>query len=479
MKIDVKTLNAAILSQLRETSIASPEAIDRASAIANQEASRLDRVLLRLGLVEESHLLPVLCAALDISALTDENRTPLDIQTANALTAPYLATKVIAPVRLADGSTALAMADPANVDLCAEISFHLGHPINIVGATTAHIRKLLAQLDIAEDVIAQQKQVRAQRDTETLRRSEAEGPVIKFVQEKLADAVVAGASDVHFESSEDGFDLRFRINGVLVPQRVDPTLNPASVIARLKVMAEVNVAERRLPQDGRMEAMIAGRKIDFRFSSLPTQWGESIVCRVLDPKALRLGWDRLGFSEEITGKVKQILERPSGLFLVTGPTGSGKTTTLYTAISHLNTVARKIVTVEDPVEYNLPGIQQVQVHEEIGLGFPRVLRGILRHDPNVILIGEIRDQETAEIAVRAAQVGRLVLSTLHTNAASGAVARLVDLGVAEFLLRDVLRGVLGQELLVTPCGKCGGAGCSGCGGTGVGERRLRAELLEG
>lgn len=265
----------------------------------------------------------------------------------------------------------------------------------------------------------------------------------------------------------------------MVPQRVDPLISPATIMARLKVMADVNVAERRLPQDGRMEAMIAGRKIDFRFSSLPTQWGESIVCRVLDPKALRLGWDRLGFPAEIISKVQTILNRPSGLFLVSGPTGSGKTTTLYTAISYLNSTGRKIITVEDPVEYNLPGVQQVQVHEEIGLTFPRVLRGILRHDSNVILIGEIRDEETAEIAVRAAQVGRLVMSNLHTNSIAGAVTRLVDLRVPEFLVRDVLQGVLGQELLVTPCPRCGGADCAACGGTSVGERRLAAELWEG
>ena len=479
MQIDTKSLNTLMLAQIHSQSAATPEAIARATAIATQESARLDRVLLRLGLVEENDLLPMLSTAINLPFLSLNDPVDLDLPTAKTLTTPYLSAQLLAPLKLATGDIAIAMADPANFELRAEVSFHLGHAVAFMGAATATIRKLLARLDLPDDVIEQQRAVRVQKDTETLRRTEADGPVIKFVQEKLADAVVAGASDIHVESTEDGYSLRFRINGVLVPQRVDPTLNPASVLARLKVMAQVNVAERRLPQDGRMEGMIAGRKIDFRFSSLPTQWGESIVCRVLDPKALRLGWDRLGFSPDLIARVLRILERPSGLFLVTGPVGSGKTTTLYTAISHLNTVGRKIVTVEDPVEYNLPGIQQVQVHDEIGLSFPRVLRGILRHDPNVILVGEIRDEATAEIAVRAAQVGRLVLSTLHTNSASAAVSRLVDLGVPEFLLRDVLRGVLGQELLVTPCLGCGGAGCLGCGGTGVGERRLKAELVEG
>jgi general secretion pathway protein E len=381
-------------------------------------------------------------------------------------------------VESATSNIRIATNDPGNAALLEEIAFHLDRPVAPVGATTATIRTLLAQLETPAAQPITGSDVQAQRDAEALRRAETDGPVIRFVQEKLTDAVLQGASDVHVECAEDGYAVRFRLNGLLVPQRVDPSLDAAAVIARLKVMAGANVAERRLPQDGRLEATIAGRKVDFRFSSLPTSYGESIVARVLDPKALRLGWDRLGFDADIVARIKAILDRPSGLFLVTGPTGSGKTTTLYTAVAHLNQPRRKIVTVEDPVEYNLRGVQQVQVQEEIGLTFARVLRGVLRHDPNVILIGEIRDAETAEIAVRAAQVGRLVLSTLHTNSAAGALNRLVDLGVPEFLVRDVLRGVLGQELLLTPCTACGGAGCQTCGGTGVGGRRLTAELRE-
>lgn len=377
------------------------------------------------------------------------------------------------------GALRVATNDPANTSLLEEIAFHIDRNVVAVGAPTADIRRLLSELEPKEGPTTEgTHDAQIQRDADALRRAETDGPVIRFVQEQLTDAVLQGASDVHVECTEDGFAVRFRLNGVLVPQRVDHSLDAASVIARLKVMAGVNVAERRLPQDGRLETNIAGRKVDFRFSSLPTHFGESIVARVLDPKALRLGWDRLGFDAAIVERIKAILERPSGLFLVTGPTGSGKTTTLYTAVAHLNQPKRKIVTVEDPVEYNLRGVQQVQVQEEIGLSFARVLRGVLRHDPNVILIGEIRDAETAEIAVRAAQVGRLVLSTLHTNSAGGALNRLVDLGVPEFLVRDVLRGVLGQELVLTPCASCGGVGCQVCGGTGVGSRQLRAELLE-
>jgi type II secretory ATPase GspE/PulE/Tfp pilus assembly ATPase PilB-like protein len=464
-----------LLARIATEALVDGRALDRARAVAAEDGQRVDRILLRLGLIEEADLLPVLCEVLAVDLL-DGATAHIDPDLVRTLTRPYISARVIAPLTGPGPNIRIATTDPGNVALFEEIGFHLDRPVVPVGATTATIRKLLAELEAPQATGGSDAQV--QRDAETMRRAETDGPVIRFVQEKLTDAVLQGASDLHVECTEDGYAVRFRLNGVLVPQRVDPALEATSVVARLKVMAGVNVAERRLPQDGRLEATIAGRKVDFRFSSLPTHFGESIVARVLDPKALRLGWDKLGFGADVVERIKTILDRPSGLFLVTGPTGSGKTTTLYTAVAHLNQPRRKIVTVEDPVEYNLRGVQQVQVQEEIGLSFARILRGVLRHDPNVILIGEIRDAETAEIAVRAAQVGRLVLSTLHTNSAAGALNRLVDLGVAEFLVRDVLRGVLGQELLLTPCAACGGAGCQTCGGTGVGGRRLTAELLE-
>lgn len=454
-----------------------PDALGRAMAVSRQEQGRLDRIILRLGLMEEAELLPVVCRLHGIGIVSEQG-VAADAALANLLGHAYLAARLVVPLESDGDAVAIAAADPLDHALMAELAFHLERPVVPVGATTGAVRKFLAKLDAPKSADKAQTDRQVERDVEALRRGDAEGPVIRFVQEKLTDAVLQGASDFHLEATGDSYSLRFRISGVLVPQRVDRSLDPSAVVARLKVMAGVNVAERRLPQDGRLEAIIAGRKIDFRFSSLPTHDGESIVARVLDPKALRLGWEKLGFDSGIVARVKSILDRPNGLFLVTGPTGSGKTTTLYTAISHLNSPRRKIVTVEDPVEYDIPGVQQVQVHEEIGLTFARVLRGVLRHDPNVILVGEIRDPETAEIAVRAAQVGRLVLSTLHTNSPAGALPRLVDLGVPDYLVRDVLRGVLGQELMLTPCPMCGGRGCEPCEGTGVSGRKLRAELLE-
>ncbi len=465
-----------LLDRITAAGLVEPRAVERARAVAAQDGTRVDRILLRLGLIEEAAILPLLCEMLGVGML-EEGAGAADAGLARILTLPYLSARVIVPLRSPGHEVRIATTDPGNAALLEELVFHLDRPVVPLGATTATIRHLLAGIEASEPVPGG-PDAQIQRDSEALRRAEADGPVIRFVQEKLTDAVLQGASDLHVESTEDGYAVRFRLSGVLVPQRIDAALEAAAIIARLKVMAGVNVAERRLPQDGRLEATIAGRKVDFRFSSLPTHFGESIVARVLDPKALRLGWDKLGFEADVVERIKAILDRPSGLFLVTGPTGSGKTTTLYTAVTHLNQPRRKIVTVEDPVEYNLRGVQQVQVQEEIGLSFARVLRGVLRHDPNVILIGEIRDAETAEIAVRAAQVGRLVLSTLHTNSAAGALNRLVDLGVPEFLVRDVLRGVLGQELVLNPCSSCSGAGCTACGGTGVGGRRLTAELLE-
>lgn len=459
-----------LLERLVAAGLCDQASASRARQLAQTEGVRADRILLRLGLVEEPRLIAEIAAVNGIDLL-DPQSAILDESSAHRLGHPYLSAQLAAPLASPSDAALVAVADPLNTALLVELAFHLECPVHVVAATTQQVREILASGN-AKETGPQNGALSAERDTEALRKTDIDGPVIRFVQELLNDAVLAGASDIHVEASEEAFRVRFRLNGVLVPQLGNPALNPQSVVARLKVMAGLNVAERRLPQDGRLQAIVAGRRVDFRFSSLPTQLGESVVARVLDPKALRLGWDRLGFTPEITEWIKGILEQPSGLFLVTGPTGSGKTTTLYTALDHLNTPGRKIITVEDPVEYNLPGLQQIQVQDEIGLSFARILRGVLRHDPNVIMIGEIRDPETAEIAVRAAQVGRLVLSTLHANSASGAVNRLVDLGVPRFLVDDVLRGVLGQELRIVACTSCNEGSCYICGGTRVSIRKL-------
>jgi len=431
----------------------------RAKAIAEADRISLDRAILKLGILDEETLLTHLAKSLGHSHITDLSEHSVDADTVKTLTLPFCQSNLIAPIITMEGRRLVLSCDPANEALANEVSFFLDSPAEIVVAPTRTIRALLASLE-GEQEIAEVSDERLQADQDTLRKADMDGPVIRFVAEVFNEAVAIGASDMHFEAQEDGLRVRLRVNGILSRHPADRSLSVSSILARLKVMSGMNVSERRLPQDGRITSTIAGRKVDFRVSSVPTSFGESIVCRVLDPNALRLGWDKLGFDAEITRQIIEIIEQPNGLFLVTGPTGSGKTTTLYTALAHLNEEGRKILTVEDPIEYNLHGVEQVQVHEEIGLSFARTLRSFLRQDPNVLMVGEIRDEETAEIACRAALVGRMVLSTLHTNTPEGAVTRLTDLGVPDYVVKDVLRGVLGQQLEIT----------------GGGVRRLQARL---
>lgn len=458
-------LDAALADRLLSKGLLSDAEAERGQTVAQSNGLSLGRAILRLGLLEEALLLPELACNLGLPFAVDGDGYQLDDLTFEDLTAEYCSSNVLAPVQDEQGRTYILLNDPENSDLRNELAFHLDNSPEFIVAPIRVIRLMISSAGTVEQNAIESSDELRQADQERLRQEDADGPVIRFVSEVLNEAVSLGASDIHFESQEDGLRVRFRTHGLLHPQNVNRSLNPGSILARIKVMSSMNVSERRLPQDGRITANIAGRKIDFRVSSVPTSFGESIVCRVLDPKALRMGWEQLGFPEETTQNIIRAIEQPSGLFLVTGPTGSGKTTTLYTALSHLNRDDRKILTVEDPVEYNLPGIEQVQVHDEIGMSFAKALRAFLRQDPNVIMIGEIRDQETAEIACRAALVGRMVLSTLHTNSPQGAVTRLLDLGVPEYIVNDVLRGVLGQKLEISD-----------------GGRRLRVEfcgLLEG
>ncbi|TNC71357.1 GspE/PulE family protein [Rubellimicrobium roseum] len=456
-----------------------PAELARAQEAARREGRALHRVLLDGGIVEEEVLLPLLCDTLGLpfDAHAGEGGAEVDRAAVERLTESFLRSRAAVPLLPAgDGPVPVLMADPADAAQREELAFLLDRPIAPRGALGRTVRALLAEKS-AEDRAGGPDPAAAEPGAGD-DSSGGDGPVIRFVNETLAEAVALGASDIHFESEAAGFAVRMRINGVLSRRPGNPAVAPASVFARLKVMARANVAERRLPQDARFSGVFSGRRIDFRLSCLPTRHGESAALRVLDPQALRLGWDQLGFAPEMVARVTRLIELPHGLFLVTGPTGSGKTTTLYTALAHLNSIRRKIVTVEDPVEYGLPGVQQVQVQDEIGLTFARVLRAILRHDPDVVMVGEIRDAETAEIACRAAQVGRMVLSTLHTRSAQGAATRLVDLGVPDYIVSDVLRGVLAQRLVVADCPDCGGSGCRTCGFSGVAPRRIELSLIE-
>ena len=281
-----------------------------------------------------------------------------------------------------------------------------------------------------------------------------EGPVVRFVNLVLTQAVKDKASDIHFEPFEDEFKIRYRIDGALYEMAPPPLTLAVPVISRVKVLADLNIAERRIPQDGRIKITIGGSPVDLRVSTLPTSFGESVVCRVLDQSAVNLDMEALCMPEEIIGGVRTAVDRPNGIFIVTGPTGSGKTTTLYAAMREVNKIGTKILTAEDPVEYELEGIIQVPVNHAVGMDFAKVLRAFLRQDPDKIMVGEIRDLETAQIAVQASLTGHVVLSTLHTNDAAGAVTRLIDMGLEPFLIAASLETVLAQRLVRRICKNC-------------------------
>jgi general secretion pathway protein E len=291
-------------------------------------------------------------------------------------------------------------------------------------------------------------------DIEHLRDMASEAPVIKLVNLIISRAVEFGASDIHFEPFENDFKIRYRIDGILHDVESPPKRLQAAIISRIKIMAKLNIAERRLPQDGRIKLRVLGKEIDFRVSTIPIMLGESVVMRILDRTSVILDLEKLGYLPDILKKFEELIVKPYGMILVTGPTGSGKTTTLYAALEKINSPDKKIITVEDPVEYQLQGVNQIQVKPQIGLTFSSGLRSIVRQDPDVILIGEIRDYETAEIAIQSALTGHLVFSTLHTNDAAGAVSRLMEMGAEDYLISSCLLGLMAQRLVRVLCPAC-------------------------
>lgn len=291
-------------------------------------------------------------------------------------------------------------------------------------------------------------------DVDHLRDLASEAPIIRLVNRLILNAIEARASDIHFEPFESSFKVRFRIDGVLHDIETPPKRLQAAIISRVKIMANMDIAERRLPQDGRIKLKVSSREIDFRVSTIPTLFGESLVMRVLDREMLILDLEKIGFPKDLMAEFMTLITQPHGMILVTGPTGSGKTSTLYTALSKINSPENKIITLEDPIEYYLGGVNQIQVNSKIGLSFAHGLRSIVRQDPDVILVGEIRDKETAEIAIQSALTGHLLFSTLHTNDAIGAISRLLDMGVEGFLLSSTLLGILAQRLVRVICPKC-------------------------
>jgi len=381
-----------------------------------------------------------------------------------ALIQPDIARQyAVVPLYLSEGGIHLLASDPFNSAIIDDLTYSLKLEVFLIVCDTEEVARLIEKYygkdessltdllgDIGSDVFddlddAQESQlVDAANET----------PVIRFVNLVLQQAIRAEASDVHFEPFEDEFRIRYRVDGALYEMSPPPKNLAIPVISRVKVISELNIAERRIPQDGRIKLTIEGRPIDLRVSTLPTQFGESVVLRVLDKAAVNLDLDSLGLPENIKSGIRAAVRRPNGIFIVTGPTGSGKTTTLYSALREVNVLDTKILTAEDPVEYEIEGIMQVPVNHQVGLDFARALRAFLRQDPDKIMVGEIRDIETARIAVQASLTGHVVLSTLHTNDAPGAVTRLIDMGLEPFLLSASLEFVLGQRLVRKICKSC-------------------------
>ncbi len=446
----------------------------RALEATERAGTSLEKSLLELGLVPEDELFRALAEHLDLPFVESDELDP-SLLPEMALPLDFLLRAEAVPVRRHEGTVWIATSDPHGADALRSIGFDLGLDVKAMFTAPSLVKSALGTRSAPNGDAIQIGT--SETDVERLRAMANDGPVIQLVNELIGKAVMAGASDIHLEAEEHGARVRFRIDGVLRTERAIAEAERSAVVSRLKVMANLNISEKRRPQDGRSQLSVRGRAVDIRLSTLPTQHGESIVLRLLDRNRMSLDWTALGFAPERVAEIKRIVGAPNGIFLVAGPTGSGKTTTLYTALAGINSEDRKIVTVEDPIEYTLAGVNQVQVEPGIEMTFARALRAILRQDPDVIMVGEIRDQETAEIAVRAALVGRLVLSTIHTNDSLTAIDRLIDLGIPRYLLGATLRGILSQRLVRRKCRSCSGAGCEACGGSGYRGRRVVDELL--
>lgn len=475
------------------------------------EQSDIDdaRILLQMGLIAEDALCEAFADCHQLSKF-ENVMAPEAPVTSLPITVRFIKSAEVLPLSDVDGVLTLAMTNPEDDFTLNALKMATGRQLERVVATRSQIHKhyerlygegktqmseLAAELGNDGDVV----------DAETISRLKSmaeEAPIVRLVNMMISRAIDMSASDIHIEPFENSLHIRYRIDGILQDAESPPTQSAAAVISRIKIMANLNIAERRLPQDGRMQVKTAGRDIDLRVSSTPTLHGESLVMRILDKNKASLDLDKLGLTQDNKAALLKTIQQPHGIVLVTGPTGSGKTTTLYAALQRLNTVEKKILTVEDPVEYQLEGINQIQVKPQIGLNFADALRSIVRQDPDVLMIGEMRDLETARIAIQAALTGHLVFSTLHTNDAGSSVTRLLDMGVEDYLMTSTLNAVVAQRLIRKLCEHCREAyqpseswwqelgseqvmpanlyrakGCQHCAETGYQGRTIISEIL--
>ncbi|MBR0846414.1 Flp pilus assembly complex ATPase component TadA [Bradyrhizobium diazoefficiens] len=433
--------------------------LDRARSAAHKSGERLDHVLTKLGLVSEENLAKALSSFLSFP-LARAGDAPAERVLPDQVDANFVRHNRVLPLVLQDRTLSVGVTDPFNTEPVHALAFLTDLAIDVRIFAPGDFDKAFEGLYSNQEADAGTRRdggiEASEHDVQRLRDLASEAPVIRLVNQLIVSAVETRASDIHIEPSVDKVLVRHRVDGMLRTAQVLAAGLRSVVTSRLKIMAKLDIAERRMPQDGRIKIAVRGVDIDFRVSTIPTTFGESVVLRILDRNRVELDFAKLGFSAGHIAGLHKLLGEPNGIILVTGPTGSGKTTTLYTALKELNRPDHKVFTVEDPIEYQLAGINQVQVQAEIGLDFPHALRSILRQDPDIVMIGEIRDLETARIATQASLTGHLVLSTLHTNGAAASITRLIDIGVENYLLASTLKGVVAQRLIRKLCPDCAG-----------------------
>jgi len=477
-------------------------------------------LLVDMEVMTEDQLLQMIARQMG-TYVVDLTTQPINREVAKAMPASAVRMYNVVPILAEDNTVTLATSNWLSLEVVDELKFVLGRDIQFVVARAQDVQNVIAELygniseSVGEMLSALESELKEAGDIVEVKKGAADNvveleqmanqtPVVRFVNLVLYQAVQDRASDIHFEPFENEFKIRYRVDGALYEMQPPPKSLALPVTSRIKVISGLNIAERRLPQDGRIKLTIGGRSVDFRVSTLPTQHGESVVLRILDQSVVQLDLENIGFPDDIYETFLYDISKPNGIIVVTGPTGSGKTTTLYAALKRLNKIESKLLTAEDPVEYDIEGIMQIPINESIGLTFARVLRSFLRQDPDIILVGEIRDQETAEIAIQASLTGHLVFSTLHTNDAAGAVTRLIDMGIEPFLISSTVEAILAQRLIRTICPHCKtayqpeprilemmnlskesvgdrpfyfGAGCKQCNNTGYRGRRGIFEYL--
>jgi type II secretion system protein E len=447
---------------LVEKGLLAPEQLSEALALQRAEGLRLDRAIVQMGFMSERKLLEVMSEQLRLP-LADLADISIDQNTLRSLPLKIVYRKRLVPIARSNGNVTVATSDPFDLYVFDEVKLLTGLNVQPVLAPREDIEKVIKSHyglggDTLDELVGDEEgiEIGSVGESDDLLEMAQEASVIKLVNEIILEAVNERASDIHIEPYEHQLSIRYRVDGVLQEASIPPQMHrfQAAIISRIKILANLNIAERRVPQDGRIKFQVGGRQIDVRVSVIPMLFGEGVVMRLLDKANVLFSLQELGMDEETNERFKGLIDRPHGIILVTGPTGSGKTTTLYAALNAIVGPELKVLTVEDPVEYHLQGVNQIPVDQQTGMSFERGLRAILRHDPDVVMIGEIRDLETARAATQASLTGHLVLSTLHTNDAASAPMRLIDMGVEPYLVSSTLIGSMAQRLVRKICSKC-------------------------